>query len=278
MIDDLTTIVVLFNPTETQISNVQRLADICHVIAVDNSSFDISKRLTLSSIDYIPLFENKGLAAAQNVAIKKVIKYKCRFILFQDQDSQLQVGDIQSLIEEYKRIKHVDGMVAAIGPIVINQTDGKEYKSELKKNVITGKVSSLISSGMLVETDLFINVGMMEETLFIDNVDHEWCWRAQDKGYGVYMTRKSILQHSVGMSMKRVAGMQIIKSAPFRTYYKYRNNILLLKRSYVPWEWKMKTFIHMVLDYVTNLIHYKSYGKENLEYANRGIIEAKNLI
>lgn len=72
--------------------------------------------------------------------------------------------------------------VGAIGPRAFNRCENKEYRGNVKKgkkinNEIT-EVSELISSASLIAISNFEKVGLMDETLFIDGVDHEWCWRA----------------------------------------------------------------------------------------------------
>lgn len=271
-LNDTVAIVIFYNPTQEQIRNAVDLSDLMDVIIVDNSIGVINKIPGRESIvTYIPLIVNKGIAYAQNVGIEIAIEKGYKYILFKDQDSTFDNESILALYEEYKAVSALDHNIAAMGPVIINNAQGKEYKNTLNKDDITKQVSTIISSGMLTESEKLMQIGFMEKELFIDNVDHEWCWRAMANGFSIYMTRKSVLYHSVGSSTKRILDMQIIKSAPFRSYYKYRNNIWLIKRKYVPNLWKVKTLINMLLQYVIYIVCFKEYGLEYLKHASKGI-------
>lgn len=267
--NELAIIIVFYKPTSQQIEQARFLAQGVFVIIVDNSNEKLNNFDGVSNIEYIPLLDNRGIAFAQNVGIKKAEEKEFKYVLFQDQDSSLNTKDIRILIEKYNQIKACDHHIAALGPVIFNQTTGQEYKSEIGKGQIK-QVSSIISSGMLAETGIFSDVGYLEDALFIDNVDHEWCWRARSKGHHIYMTRDVSLMHSVGQKTTKLMGMQIIKSASSRTFFKFRNNIWLMKRSYVPFLWKVKTFFHMIIDYLMYMLS-ANYGRPYTNEANRGI-------
>lgn len=271
--NDVVLLIVFYNPNRKQIENAKSLGRMYHVVVVDNSDTILSDFKCENNIEYVPLQNNKGIAYAQNVGIKHAFNNKVRFILFLDQDSSFKEEDLPLMIAEYTSIKLLDPDICALGPLIINETTGREYKSELSAGDY-GIVTSIISSGMLAEVSVLKEIGGMDEALFIDNVDHEWCWRANSKGKHVYMTRNVRLYHSVGQNTTRFLGMQIIKSSPTRSYYKFRNNILLLRREYVPFSWKIKSLLHMLFDYSMYWLRYKDYGKEYIKAANNGIKEA----
>lgn len=271
--NDVVLIIVFYNPNQKQIKHAQSLGARYHVVVVDNSDTTLSDFQCDDNIEYLPLHTNMGIAYAQNVGIECAFNNKFQFILFLDQDSSFKEEDLPLMISEYTRIKLLDPDICALGPLIINETTGREYKTELSAGE-HGMVTSIISSGMLAEVSVLKEVGGMDENLFIDNVDHEWCWRANSKGKHVYMTRNVKLYHSVGQNTTRFLGMQIIKSSPTRSYYKFRNSILLLRRKYVPSSWKLKSLFHMLFDYSMYWLRYKDYGKEYIKAANNGIKDA----
>jgi len=61
----------------------------------------------------------------------------------------------------------------------------------------------LLSSGSLVPLDVIDKVGGMEEELFIDQVDTEWCLRARSMGYRVFGAFGAILEHRLGEAHAR---------------------------------------------------------------------------
>ena len=104
--NDLYIIVVFFNPTPAQVAQAEKLSVNNNVIIVDNSNH-IVHNLDKLNLMYIPLLSNKGIAHAQNVGIIEAFKKGAKYILFQDQDSQLEQKQIVALFNEYKNIYYI---------------------------------------------------------------------------------------------------------------------------------------------------------------------------
>lgn len=125
---------------------------------------------------------NIGIAAAQNYGVRYAIENNFDYLFFLDQDSISPANIINELLLQYDYLCSNFMTVGAIGPRAFNRCENKEYRGNVKKgkkinNEIT-EVSELISSASLIAISNFEKVGLMDETLFIDGVDHEWCWRA----------------------------------------------------------------------------------------------------
>lgn len=247
----LSIVIILYNPPDEVIQkwvNFTCQNQDVNIIFVDNS---IKSNWCSTQINcvYIPLKENKGIATAQNEGIKQAIRDGADYIVFFDQDSDVDADFCSSLLCEYKRIKQVEPKLAILGPTVVNKDTGIDYKSNGQDtNNGYSIVGALISSGTLVEVNALRNVGMMEDDLFIDAVDFEWCWRASSKGYVCARTPHVKLPHKVGQNSRTILGMPFIVSAPFRYYYQYRNWLLLIRRSYVPDKWKIKTSVRKMIE------------------------------
>ncbi|HFP9739483.1 TPA: glycosyltransferase family 2 protein, partial [Escherichia coli] len=56
----------------------------------------------------------------------------------------------------------------------------------------------IIASGKLINLEVLDQVGFMEDDLFIDGVDHEWCWRAGRLGYKIAIIENAIMKHRLG--------------------------------------------------------------------------------
>lgn len=57
------------------------------------------------------------------------------------------------------------------------------------------------------------------------------------------------MNHKVGNCNKTLLGFPIIVSSPVRYYYKYRNFLWMLKRSYVPIKWKVKEITRKAIEF-----------------------------
>lgn len=213
---------------------------------------------------YIPLKENKGIAFAQNVGIRRALESGADRLLFFDQDSMPEPSFVRKMNDEFDSIQNKDSKICALGPSVIDKDTERYYKGSSGYCGVSRRVESIISSGTLVPAAVIPEVGMMKESLFIDMVDHEWCWRAASKGYHIYQTGKIVIPHKVGSRSIHLLGADCIVSSPFRYYYRYRNSVMLSFVDYVPMKWKIKNAIRKTVEFFVlpvcsgNII--KSYG------------------
>lgn len=105
----ITAIIVTFNPDLTIFGEIlERIASqVDSVLLVDNASDNaalLSKTIMLrENVSPVFLDDNIGLAAAQNLAISKIID-KTNFIILFDQDSLIQDNLIKSLLDDAKKI------------------------------------------------------------------------------------------------------------------------------------------------------------------------------
>lgn len=236
-----------------------------------------------NNLKYTPLKNNLGIATAQNIGINNSIEKKdADFFLFLDQDSSIEEGFVNKMVEEYTRIEKLGVNIAALGPTIINKDNLLSYKQEKKGKDQNAQgfytPSVLISSGMLIQSKILKQVGLMEDELFIDAVDFEWCWRAKFKGYDCCLTERVKMNHKVGIEDKKFLGQPILISSPKRYFYQYRNFLLLVNRSYVPTKWKIKNFIRKFFLLIYIPITTK-HGFKSLNFMLSGIKEGcKNLI
>lgn len=243
-------IIVFFNNDPINLNQFNHLANIGNtsVIIVDNTpNRDLD--IKLKNIYYIPLKNNKGIAFAQNTGIEKAKQLGCKYIIFFDQDSEIKLSYPNEIVDEYNRIKSFIPNLFLLGPTIINGRNNNEYKSAIKQDKETNGFKprlDIISSGSCIESSNIDSIGGLEDNLFIDCVDQEWCWRANYKGYISGITSNIKLIHYVGQTEYKFLGVQIIVSSPFRYYYQTRNWIWLLRRKYVPLRWKFNTSIKKI--------------------------------
>lgn len=245
LMEQIAVVIVLYYPEQKHIDHVLNLSSALDVslIVVDNTpNRSLQQFEKDNSIVYIPLFENKGIAEAQNVGIRKAKAIGCSFVSFLDQDSVLPANYMETLVAAYKRIDRNTSLVAVVGPTVVDKETGEEYHSLIHRDskdsdyIVTRQ---LISSGSIIPMRMFEKVGLMDSSLFIDYVDHEWCWRANSLGLQCVKLNTLVLLHHIGYRTIHIGAYQLEASSPIRYYYQYRNYFLLVKRMYVPRYWKI---------------------------------------
>ena len=188
--------------------------------------------------------KNLGIAEAQNRGIIYFQKKGFDFVLFMDQDSLAPNNLVSSLLADYNRLKEIGIPIGGIGPRPFNRGEGKPYIGAVKKGKLIlpkiTEVGEIISSASLIPIPHFKQVGGMESSLFIDGVDHEWCWRAKKIGGWRFFISESVqLSHQVGEGDRPFIFRKVAIPTPFRTFYQFRNYFRLVHRGYVPLYWKV---------------------------------------
>ena len=210
-------IIVLYHSEGSNYDNLIGKANTC-VILVDNT---VKRDLGISgkSLYYIPLKENYGIATAQNIGIRKAMELGCSHIVFFDQDSVIEPNYVDEIVEEYAHMESCMGNLFLLGPTVFNGRTGDEYKSVLHKDDVASNGfiprQEIISSGSCV-------------------------------GFVSGITSNVRLRHFVGQREFKVFNQLVIISSPFRYFYQYRNYLWLLRKSYVPFLWKVNTGIKFI--------------------------------
>lgn len=241
-INDICAIIVTYNPTICPVLNLaKQLSDqMCDVIVVDNS-FVMNEILNSQLLNYIWLGGNKGIATAQNVGIKFCIESGYKTIIFFDQDSNINEQFISTLFKPM-----LENNFEICAPTFYDEKKGFEYAiTDVRRNGTRVKILSegktqpftssiVISSGTIVRTDIFKQVGLMDDGLFIDYVDTEWCLRCFSKNILIHIIPQAKMIHSIGDNSLNFFGFCVPVHSAVRRYYRVRNSFHLLRFKHVP--------------------------------------------
>ena len=277
--------ITYYNPDNGAVKQLESIFNkVDKICIVDNSSPSVSEKnkqmiASFDNIEYIPLNENRGIGAAQNIGAAYLFEI-VDHLIFLDQDSLPASDMVDQLTSSLNVLQNGGIKVGGIGPQAINKWTKEPYKAKIRKGsyVLSGEkileVSEIISSGTIVSKQIWQEVGGIDEALFIDGVDHEWCWRATAKGgYRFFINENAHLEHSLGEGDKKILGIFSLKvPSPIRCYYQYRNYFILSRRSYVPLYWKFMNGIK----YSFKMICYPLFLSEKrayIKYIVKGIKE-----
>ena len=262
-------IIVLYNPDTNDIDNVRRIAQYNVGFVVDNSLIPFMDGETIGNMSYICNKANIGIAKAQNIALREILKGDYEYVVFLDQDTRVAVDYPFQIAMEFSRIDN--GRLAVLGPQVVNAVTGGQYASAIHKYEISENGFSLrkhiISSGSCMSINALKDVGLMWGELFIDYVDFEWCWRAASKGYQCGVTSHLQISHHVGQRELSIGKYKVIISAQQRYFYQYRNFIWLIQKKYVPLQWKCATCVKFLI----RLVYFPILVNGGLKYWNNMI-------
>lgn len=208
-------------------------------------------RWNFPGLQYIPMGRNAGIGAAHNAGTARARLLACSLAVFFDQDSTPQPGYVTAITSEYHRLRLLHPALFVLGPTITDGHSGQISQSTIHKDRHGSDgfapKREVICSGSCTSLERIETVGPEDETLFIDFVDFEWCWRANALGLISGVTDCVNLTHYVGKDIFRFLGQEVIISAPGRYRYQYRNYINLLRRRHVPRGWKINTGIKLLV-------------------------------
>jgi rhamnosyltransferase len=276
-------IIILFNPEldrlQVQLESLSKQVD-C-IVAVNNglTGEQLEKLLTTHECIYINNFQNLGVAAAQNIGIRWALENGYDHILLLDDDSLPQENMVNNLFLAEEELLGKGIKVAAVGPSFFDPRKTNLIdKPGLEKKYI--KEDMLISSGMLISSEVVNDVGLMNDWLFIDGIDDDWCFRALYKGYQIFRVPNALMSHRLG-EVKKVFfdKFSFHYHQPFRYYYRFRNYIFLLKQPYVTWRLKLRCLRAMLklLIKIIFLPNKVDYLKQTFKGIIAGIRSGKQL-
>ena len=265
-------VIVTYNPDLTRIQTLVEsvVAQVDFVVIVDNGSTSqtiefLHKSIDRTGLKLIEFGQNLGIAAAHNAGIRYAMESGYAFVLLLDHDSQLLPGCVENLLNVSQHLVNDGYKVAAVGPQYNDETSGRRapflrfYRwtfhkiySRYADDVIEASV--LISSGSLISCQTLAAVGLMDETLFIDGVDWEWCFRASSQGYRLFGVGAAIMQHSLGDSGIHILGRVLPLHNPLRHYYVYRNTVLMCRMRQIPFSWKLHFSIRLLVRFVIYMV------------------------
>ena len=108
MKNDVAILIILYNPQNDFFINNLNID--CKYIVVDNTiehdKFFVNKLLNYSNLDYIPLYDNMGIAKALNIGALKAVELGYKYIITMDQDSLLTKQVFNELINFYDTTSH----------------------------------------------------------------------------------------------------------------------------------------------------------------------------
>ena len=179
---------------------------------------------------------NLGVAAALNQAARLAIDEGFDWLATFDQDSLIPPGAIAGLLDVHAG--HPDReRIAIVAMSHRDRNTGRDY--HVRFDIISEaphwrNVRTAITSGSLVRVAILKTVGLFDEALFIDSVDHDFCMRCRSRGLLVIESRDQVLEHAIGEgTVDKVLWREVTSAhhSPTRHYYITRNTLEMCRRN-----------------------------------------------
>ncbi|MEN0021659.1 MAG: glycosyltransferase [Microbacterium sp.] len=235
-------VVLAFRPDASIVDHVALLAEQAdHVYVVNNSPEDEETRRVLAGLDrgrvtVLDQAENVGVAAGFNAGMRRGLRDGHDFLWIFDQDSTVAPGMLAELRRAFTDWRRP---VAIAGPSLRAEETGHLYDAHREG---MAELQTLISSGALFSRAALERIGLHDERLFIDYVDHDISLRARRAGLATVKVFDTVLDHRFGASTPATfLGRRIYLSnySPMRQYYMARNRVIMVRRHGIGrWFWE----------------------------------------
>jgi rhamnosyltransferase len=232
-------LIVLFHPGEEGLAHAVSLRTHCNaILAIDNSPQPDAATATALGAADVPLLHNgnrNGIAGALNRGLARLFAAGADAVALFDQDStpppeffDVMRGMCETLGAQPFMLgpRIYDENEERFLPEIIIDGPWRVRRLRLDPGARAQRCSFLISSGCVVSRHAFETLGAFADSLFIDHVDTEYCFRALLSNVPLYVMPQLVLSHRIGAKRRHRFGPFTLTAgnhAPARRYYTARN-------------------------------------------------------
>lgn len=209
-------VVTLFYPDSTHFKNIENYLDIVDKLyVIDNTPNKSHKECLKKSkkIEYYT-FHNIGVAKALNMGASLARKNGFEWLLTMDQDTEIKNFILKEMLKVIKSLD--DTNIGIVTPW---------HKTKLKEEKPKEKIDypqDVMTSGNLLNLDIWKKIGGFNEDFFIDGIDIEYGLRLKKYGYKIMRLNDLEMEHDLG-DIFYVKGKLCTNHSGLRRYYMNRN-------------------------------------------------------
>lgn len=265
-------VMVTFEPGPSVVENIRAIAQqVEQLVVVDNGSANReswAREVDLGNVEIVALGDNFGVAHALNVGITQIDAAHGWIATF-DQDTLLQPNYFAELLDQGEA-----GQDEAVGMVVpgfggLPGEQGCERAS-------TRRVLTAISSGSVIRRAVLGRVGLFDDALFIDYVDHDFCLRMARANLKVIEVTGVRLNHRLGeMTAHSLLGRQVLTShhSPVRRYYMFRNRLQVYRRHAARFPLWFARDLARNLTEIAKVLLWEGDKKRKLRFMGQGTLD-----
>ena len=212
------------------------------VIIIDNGSRNFealkSRFAPLDEVELLGQRDNLGIGAALNVGVDQALRSKPIWVLTMDQDTLVSSGAIYAIVEDFAMLDELVQSKCAIIALRPRPQPGSNWLTRYAESLLEledrgdfTERRGVITSGNLVRADVVGRVPF-NESMFIDQVDFEYCFELRRRGYVVLRQKVVTLDHVLGESYDDVQRDHPYENAQ-RLYYIVRNSTYMVLRRHL---------------------------------------------
>lgn len=246
--------------------SVIQFSDSAEIIVADNNSSDGSITLLKENFPTIRVIEipsNLGFCGGYNYALKKI---QSKYYVLLNSDVEVTQGWMKPIID----LMEADEKIGAAQPKILSHSNKQKFEYAgaaggfidwLGYPFCRGRIFETIeddnhqydstrsvfwASGacMIVRSDLYHQLGGLDETFFAHMEEIDFCWRLHKSGRQVVCHTESTVYH--------VGGATLEKGNPRKTYYNFRNGLQMLIKNLSLAQLLVRLPLRVVLDWVAS--------------------------
>ena len=232
-----------------------------YIYIVDNSpntsNYEFFKDIPNSSY-----YHNKnkgGIAGAHNLGCKKAAEAGFDWVMLMDQDSRFEPENFRKYLSLFSEYAEKDGKAKSFtlrmrnaNRNILSLQELARYKilSPLKRKIMHDKNKTyhkagsefydgspitfphifVLASANIINLPVWRELGGFDESLFIDQVDNDFCIRLVARGYKIVRFNEIVFSHSVGEKHFSILKKRQPLYNSFRLYYIFRNHFIMYER------------------------------------------------
>jgi rhamnosyltransferase len=212
---------------------------------------------------------NVGIASALNQTAQKALDLGYKWLLTMDQDSFFQTGLFFKAFEN-----RITDNIAVYCP-----TPSRSIEVSPESAFYTEEILCAITSGNLLNLEIWSAIGGFEEKLFIDEVDNDYCLKAVLSGFKIIRFKNIALIHELGKNKETsflFKKYSIITHAPIRAYYIFRNNLYIFSKYKKSFPEFVRSRKLILLKVFIKIVLFSDYRFQNCRYIVAGIKDYLN--
>ncbi len=218
-------IVTLYYPSTEDINNINTYINDIDVLYVIDNTPDTNNKQRLpknKKLIYILNNANLGVAKALNLGAQRAIQENYEWLLTMDQDTTLSKNIINDM--KMALLKEDVSKIGIITPW---------HKTKLIDSKPTENIdfpNDVMTSGNLLNLNIYKKIGGFKDWLFIDGIDIDYCYNLKKNGYKIMRLNNLEIKHNLGdIKYKKIFGKNILSTNHnyIRRYYMARNYLYL---------------------------------------------------
>lgn len=280
-------VTVLFNSDEVLHSYFESLACQRNVrfrlYVIDNSPTDSGSRLCRDlakqyGIDADITFNcaNVGVAGGNNQGISQALRDGCTQVLLSNNDIEFKNAELIRGMLNCASRNNVDAVVTKIyyhtDPVILWFAGGRfsvytatsphlgDRKTDIGQYDVERKIDYAPTCFMLVRSQVFQDVGLMDERYFVYYDDTDFLWRMKLGGKRLQYWPHGKIWHKVSFS---TGGSESV----FSLYYLFRNRVLFTRKHFS----RVQRALAIFYVYLTLLIKFLRFDEKQRDAVRRGL-------